>query len=371
MKRSTVTDVARLAKVGTSSVSRFLRGVSVRPDAAARIAAAVEQLGYTPDETARALRGARTHTIGLVVPQVANGFFSHAIELMEQETRRRGWSILLMTHGEDRHQQLRNMATLARYRVDGLILAAAPHSASPEIAKALPGVPIVTFDRFISSEFDSVALRNREAARAATEHLLWHRYKSVACVSVRSGVRTFAERISGYYDAMEAASRPVRLIEAADYDQLRAAIVSSLGSRPRPAALLSLSNMVTRSILAAYNDLGESKGERPPFIGFDDFDLAALVTPSVTVMIRWAQNGGWVRPAAAPMPFGFSPAVRDRRRERTEARWEAHGRMTQAERSLDTLEGAERADGAAIDAALRALAGVRTALRRRPLVAGL
>ena len=82
-RRPTVTDVARMAKVGASTVSRYLRGISIRSDAALRVSAAIKQLGYTPDEAARALRGGSTRTIGLVVPQVDNTFFSRAIQAIE------------------------------------------------------------------------------------------------------------------------------------------------------------------------------------------------------------------------------------------------------------------------------------------------
>lgn len=91
VKRPTVNDVARLAGVGASTVSRHLRGVSVSGEVAERIAAAVQQLGYQPDETARALRGGRTRTIGVIIPQISNSFYAQAVQLIEEEARRRGW----------------------------------------------------------------------------------------------------------------------------------------------------------------------------------------------------------------------------------------------------------------------------------------
>jgi LacI family transcriptional regulator len=90
-KRPTVTDVAQLAGVGASTVSRCLRGgVSVSPEVADRVANAIKRLGYELDETARALRSGRSRTIGVIIPQVANTFFSRTVQLIEEESTKRG-----------------------------------------------------------------------------------------------------------------------------------------------------------------------------------------------------------------------------------------------------------------------------------------
>src|SRR5258708_7824862 len=105
-KPPTVTDVAKLAQVGASTVSRFLRGVTVRPAVAARVATAVEELGYQPDETARALRGGRTRAIGVLLPKVSNVFFSQSVQVIEEEARQRGCAVILVTHQDRITQQM-------------------------------------------------------------------------------------------------------------------------------------------------------------------------------------------------------------------------------------------------------------------------
>src|SRR5262249_29788118 len=125
-KRPTVKDVAKLADVGASTVSRFLRGVRVKPAVAKRVTRAINELGYQPDEAARALRGGRSRTIGVVLPKVSNVFFSQSIQLMEEEARQRGFTIVLLTHQDRMEQQLEHLATLRRYRADGVIITGAP-----------------------------------------------------------------------------------------------------------------------------------------------------------------------------------------------------------------------------------------------------
>jgi len=293
--RPTVTDVAKMAHVGASTVSRYLRGVSIRPAAALRVAAAIKHLDYTPDEAARALRGASTRTIGIIVPQVDNTFFSKAIQEIESEARRRGFAVILLLHEENKDRQNQHLATLRRYRADGVIMACAPDSIPEEIASVLSGTPTVVFDRLLAKDVDSVTLRNREAARTATDHLLRHGYKDIACITARTAIFTFRERIDGYTEAMRSAGRKPHLLEAADYNDLRMMLAPVLSGRDKPHALLSLSNMATSSILFAFNDMGLNEANRLPVIGFDDFDFAPLMNPSLTVvrqpvklMVRYA-----------------------------------------------------------------------------------
>lgn len=282
-KRSTLIDVARLAKVGTSTVSRFLRGVPIRSEAAAVIAAAIAELDYTPDETARALRGGSAQTIGVLVPQVDNTFFSKAIQAIQLEAHERGFTIILLLHEEDAERQLRHLATLRRYRADGVILAAASGLKANELTGALGDTPVVAFDRALWEELDAVTLQNRESARAATDHLIRHKYKNITCVTAKSDLSTFRERIVGYTEAMQAAELTPHLLAAPNYHELRLALAALLTSG-KSDALLSLSNMATNSLLFASNDLGLPPERRLPFLGFDDFDFAPLMSPSLSVV---------------------------------------------------------------------------------------
>src|ERR1017187_9190145 len=255
-RRPTVIDVAKQARVGASTVSRFLRGVTVRPEVAARVAKAVESLGYHPDETARALRGGRSRTIGVVLPKVSNVFFSQSVQIMEEEVRKRGCAVILLTHQDRMAQQIEHLTTLRRYRVDGVIINATPGTISADIRKVLPEVPVVAFDNFFSSDFDSVVLRNREAGRIATEHLVRHGYKNIACVTGRPDIYSFQERIAGYEEVMLKGRLKPNMITASNYEQLRFALAAVIRSKTRPTAILSLSDFASLTILSTFDELG-------------------------------------------------------------------------------------------------------------------
>ncbi len=296
-KRATVIDVAALAGVGASTVSRYLRDVRVKPAAAKRIREAVETLGYELDETARALRIGRTRTIGVILPKISNVFFSQAMQLIEEDARQRGCTVIPLTHQDRMSQQQDNLAKLRRFRADGVIITSAPGTVAAEVQAALPHVPIVAFDSFLASDIDSVLLRNREAARMGTEHLLGHGYKNIACVTGKPEIYSFKERITGYKEAMASRHLTPTIITAQDYDQLRFVLGVALQGKKRPTALLSLSDFATLNVLMTFRELGLKPADRLPIIGFDDFGFAPLVDPPLTVirqpidtMVHYALN---------------------------------------------------------------------------------
>jgi LacI family transcriptional regulator len=248
------------------------------------VARAVKELGYEPDESARALRSGRSRTIGVILPKVSNLFFSQSVQLMEEEARQRGCTMVLLTHEDRLTELLAHLATLRRYRADGVILTGTHGTTAKAIRAAFPDAPVVAFDHYVSPSLDAVLLNNRESARLATGHLLEHGYRDIACVTGKPEVYSFSERVAGYSESMSAHGLSPWLITAADYDQLRSALRDSLQSEKPPAALLSLSDFATRTVLTVYRELGLKASEYVPVLGFDDPDFAALVDPALTVI---------------------------------------------------------------------------------------
>lgn len=296
-ERPTVVDVARVAKVGASTVSRFLRGVTVKPEIAQRVAHAVKALGYQPDGTARALRGGRTRTIGVILPKISNAFYSQSMQVIEEEARQRGYAAILLTHQDRITRQMEHLAALRRYRVDGVIITAAAGTTADAIRYELHDVPVVAFDCLFSSEVDSVVLRNREAGRIATEHLLRHGYTNIACVTGKPEVYSFQERIAGYTEAMTGQRLKPSLLTAPDYEELRYVLAAAIRGKNRPAALLSLSDFATLTIFTTFKEIEIKASGGLPLVGFDDFGFAPLVDPPLTVirqpfgkMVRYAMN---------------------------------------------------------------------------------
>ncbi len=281
-RRATVLDVAAAAGVGASTVSRFLRGVPVRPEVAKRVAKAVADLDYEPDETARALRGGKSRTIGVVFPKVSNVFFSQALQLIGDGARKRGYTVVLLTHEDSLEQQTEDLLTLRRCRAEGVIVTGAPGTTLQNVRSALPHMPIVALDSFFSPEIESILLQNRQAARAATRHLLEHGYRSVTCVYAKPNIFSYQERSIGYADAMTTQGLAPKMLCADDYPQLDALIRAQF-EKKWPDAILALSDVAALTILGILGELPPSV-RRPHLISFDDFACAPLLSTALTVV---------------------------------------------------------------------------------------
>lgn len=282
--RPTVVDVAKLAGVGPSTVSRFLRGVNVSRKTAARVEQAIRETGYEPDEAARALRNGRSQTLGVIVPKISNAFFSQSVQQMEERARELGYSLLLFTHMDKLEEQTRQLTTMRRCRVDGLLLAAAPGTTLELVRRTLGETPVVAFDASFSTETDTVVLQNHEAARDATEHLLAHGHRRIAVVGAKAEIFSFRERIEGYTQCMQSRGlEPLQLI-GDDYDQLRSLLRNALAARKRPQALLSLSDFATFNMVRIFDEMRLPPEQWPPCVAFDDFAYAPLLGAPLTVV---------------------------------------------------------------------------------------
>jgi LacI family transcriptional regulator len=285
MKRNaTVVDVAQLAGVGASTVSRFLRGVNISKKASAKVEQAIRETGYQPDEAARALRVGRSQTLGVIVPKVTNAFFGQSVQMMEERARELGYSLLLFTHMDRPDEQAKQLSTLRRCRVDGVVLTAAPGTTLEQVRRALGDTPVVAFDASFSPDIDSVVLQNREAALEATAHLAAHGWRRIAVVGAKPTVFSFAERIAGYSEFVKSRSLEPSIIVAEDYDQLRSMLRNVLTSKERPDALLSLSDFATHNIIRIFEELHWEPKNWVPLLGFDDFAYAPLLGVPVSVI---------------------------------------------------------------------------------------
>lgn len=287
IKRPTIIDVARAAKVGSSTVSRHVRGgKSVSPEVARRIEIAIAQLGYQPNTLARSLRIGRTQTIGVLFPHVNNVFFGNAIRTIQIEARSSGFTVMLLTHQEEAKLQQEQLASLKRSQVDGVILVPAAESNIPQVRALLGDTPVVAFDRSLGSAVDSVLLDNYKAGRDATEHLLGHRHSRIVAVSAHYKLHPLQSRLKGYEEAMGASGKKTESIVWRDAEQLKSELSLALQRRRGPAtAIVSMSYSVTIAILSALHD-SNIRLNQVAFIGIDDMEFASFLNPPLTTVAQ-------------------------------------------------------------------------------------
>jgi LacI family transcriptional regulator len=290
-KRPTIIDVARTAKVGSSTVSRHVRGgKSVSPEVARRIEIAIAQLGYEPNTLARSLRVGRSQTLGVLFPHVNNVFFGNAIRTIQIEARSSGFTVMLLTHQEEAKLQQEQLASLKRSQVDGVILVPAAETNVAQVRALLAGTPVVAFDRSLGSSVDSVLLDNYKAGREATEHLLGHRHSHIVAVSAPYKLHPLQSRLKGYKEAMEASGKKTETIIWQDAEQLRSELCLALQRKRGPAtAIVSMSYSVTIAILSALRDCNLRLCDIG-FIGIDDMEFASFLDPPLTTVAQPAEQ---------------------------------------------------------------------------------
>jgi LacI family transcriptional regulator len=284
----TLAEVARKARVGTTTVSRVINGGErVSPRTLKRVQAVIDQLGYMPNQAARILKGERAKTIGLVIPSIADSFFASCAEAAQAIARANDSMLMVTVTGNDPHMELENLNHLMRHRTDGILLSPA-NSQSDALADFLRrmSIPVVAFDRPVAgSGIPSVLADNLSGARMATEHLISHGYRRILCLGGEPTLYTLRERLSGYRKAMEEKGlTPLIDMSVKDYKSAEYAIESSLATAQPPEAIFTLKNSTTIYAFETLQKLKVTIPKSVALLGYDDFELAATLRPAISVI---------------------------------------------------------------------------------------
>jgi len=302
----TLIEVATKAGVGTTTVSRVINGGErVSPETLARVMHVIETLGYTPNQAARTLKGHRTKTIGLVVPSIADPFFASCAEAAQAVARANDSLLIVTTTQNDTKTEIESLDVLIRHRTDGLLIAPASSESIPlrDLLSRLL-IPVVSIDRPVyDSSVASVGADNYDGARIATEHLIAHGYKRILCLTGEPSFYTISERIKGYRETVERAGLDCILdTSVVDYASTEAAIQKMLSQTNPPDAIFSLKNSTTIYAFESLQKLNISIPDSIALLGFDDFELASTVRPSITVV---EQPVGEIARIAAELLFSL------------------------------------------------------------------
>jgi LacI family transcriptional regulator len=285
-------DVAALAGVSLKTVSRVVNGErGVRPGLEQRVRLAIEHLGYRHHLPASNLRrgGGRTESIGLLLEDVGNPFSSRLHRAVEQVARARGVMTLAVSCDEDPHREREALAEFMARRVDGIIVMPAMGDHSHLRAEHDTGIPIVAVDRNPGFPgIDAVVVDNQAGARKGVQHLLARGHARVGFVGDRIGITTADQRYAGYQAALRGAGVALdRSLVARSVSGIAAgaeAVVRLLRSDAPPTALFTAQNLLTIGAVEALRDLGQQHAVG--LVGFDDFLLADLLDPAVTVVAQ-------------------------------------------------------------------------------------
>lgn len=287
--RSTMKDVARVAGVGVGTVSRVVNGKSnVSEESVAAVNAAIERLGFRRNDSARMLRTGATASIGLLVEDVADPFFSLLNRSVEEEVLRRDSVLLTASSDKDPERARKMILTFCARRVDGLVITL-PEGGDEEYLRAEldAGTSMVFVDRPPRVlDVDAVIVDNRGGARTGVAHLIGYGHRRIACFTDRPDLYTASERIAGYRAALEEAGIPFdpELVysSATTREPVDEPLGRMLASDDPPTAVFAGNNRTSVNVIGALRIHNTSLA----IVGFDDFELADVVVPGITVVAQ-------------------------------------------------------------------------------------
>jgi LacI family transcriptional regulator len=294
---ATMNDVARLANVSIATVSHVINGTRfVSAERVERVHAAMQELGYTPDATARSLRVGRTHTIGLVIPDTSNPFFAALARWIEEAGFESGYTTILANSDERPDREHRYVSTLVSKRVDGLILAPSrgDHGKLTQLLdNARMHVVVVDRDAALPNA-DVVLYDNAGGSYAATRHLIDLGHTCIGCIAGPADATSAAERVKGFRNAITDAGLdlPQHAVVESDFHFTggREATTRLLATEEPFTALFAANDLMAAGAVRALAERGISVPGEVSVIGFDDAPLAEMISPALTTMRQPLQD---------------------------------------------------------------------------------
>ncbi len=292
-KRASMREVADLADVAISSVSRVL---SKHPDVSAemreRVQAAVRQLEYEPDFLAQSLRRGATLSVGYVVGDISNPLIATITLGAESVLRAAGYSMLLMNSENDAALDAAHIRFFQARRVDGMILSLASEQRQETLdALAQVDVPIVLIDRDVPAEFHASIVRNdhRSGIGAAVNHLLDLGHRRIALITGALDLWPIRERVAGMADAVAARRIPdetISLIGSLSAEHGEASTEQLLAMRPRPTAIIAGGNQVLAGVVRALVRNRIAIPDDISLVTCDEVTLSELHSPPIASVGR-------------------------------------------------------------------------------------
>jgi LacI family transcriptional regulator len=283
----TIADVARECGAGSMTVSRVMNGKKHVSDAMTkRVRAAIVKLGYEPNEAARILKGQPPRTIGLIVPDLADPFFSTCAHAVQQLAAKHGYMTLLFACEGQKNTEAEELRMMKSRNIAGILIVPSNVSSDHELKELrVRGVPIVMLDRTLPDlDAGEVMVENREGAHKAINHLIEHGHRQILCVGYDSRFNSIGQRISGYREAMTEAGLKPQLLILNRETSISPQLLKRLRSTQRPSALFTLNNVTTTNVLHALQRANISVPREVAIIGFDDLDLASLLAVPLTAV---------------------------------------------------------------------------------------
>jgi len=290
VRRVTLRDIASLTGFSINTVSRSLNNKEeVNADTRAKILAAADKLGYRPNRLAKGLRSNKTGTIGVVVTDVANPFFSALVKGIARAARDLGYSIILQDSDEDYAGEEEAIQVLLAEQVDGILIT--PVQSHKQMIEKLTEAqfPFVLVGRYFQDlDTNYVVPDDYQGGFLATEHLIQQGYTRLAMVNGPLHISSARERFQGFSDAMSKHGIPLDeslvISGALTVEEGLSLSRSILKQVPRPSAIVCYSDFVAFGVMQAIREIGLSIPEDIAVVGFDDVWMSSCLEVPLTTI---------------------------------------------------------------------------------------
>lgn len=301
----TIKDIAKALGLSTSTVSRALRdSYEISPETKKLVLEYAEKNNYHPNPIALSLKERRSQSIGVIVCEIANSFFSQAINGIESIAYNHGYNVIIAQSRESFDREMLNLQYLTSRSIDGLIISISTETKDFSFFKELnqKGLPIVFFDRIVDEiETHKVIVDNYKGAYDATVHLINCGYRRIATVSNPELLSITKERLAGYRAALADNGIEVNE-ELIKYCQHGGMIVSEVEDvvkelfklKQKPDAIFASADKLTTGCLRILRTMGMKVPDDIGLIGFSNTDLTELLDPPLSVIKQPAFEMGEV-----------------------------------------------------------------------------
>lgn len=287
----TLDDVAKAAGVSTATVSRCLNNPQQVVEATRkRVLSTVEELGYTPNFAARVMAAKRSFTIGAIIPTMENAIFARGLQAFQEEIHQRGYTLLVSSSAYEPEAEKDQIRTLVARGADGLLLIG--HDRDADIYDYLDRrkVPALVAWSFLPDKpVPSVGFDNRKAMKALADQIIRQGHTRLATISgISSGNDRARLRIAGIKSAMaEHGLQPddLMVIETTyEFENGATAFRDLMATDTPPTAVLCGNDVLAVGALRQAQKMGLRVPEDVSITGFDDIEIARIVSPALTTV---------------------------------------------------------------------------------------
>ena len=288
-RRVTIREVANLAQVSLGTVSNVLNNpLVVAPATRKRVLDAIDSTRFVRNTAAHQLRVGKSRTIGVVLLDIANPFFTEIVRGAEHVLREQDYALMLCSTDESAKREQRYFRVLEEHRVDGILVCPVDSDLESAVALVASGIPTVLLDRDGSSHgLCSAAVDDIRGAELAADHLFELGHQAIALVNGPATIRQCIDRKEGARRSVQrarcrSASLQEIVVGALTIDQGEAAVAALLAVEPRPSAVMCANDLLAFGVLRGLAAAGVAVPKEMAVVGYDDVVFASMLSPSLS-----------------------------------------------------------------------------------------